>query len=198
MEKNYTWQHWNDPQLLNTATIRLHNDHLTATGTQTCDRYSASWSLTTTPRWVTQHVSVEVTAASWARSLELQRSTEGIWAHDTSKTGRQPTDWPEPGIAPGTDLSAALDCDLGLCPVTNTMPILRLGLMEGHVSRTRLIMAWIDIPPLRVIASDQYYASADSTSVSYASGTRQVNVNLGVDSDGIVTDYPQLARRLED
>lgn len=70
MEKNYTWQHWNDPQLLNTATLHLHNDHLTATGTQTCDRYSASWSLTTIPRWVTQHVSVEVAGEGWMRALE--------------------------------------------------------------------------------------------------------------------------------
>lgn len=46
------------------------------------------------------------------------------------------------------------------------------------------------------IESDQDYASAGTASVSHASGTRRVDVILGLDSDGIVTDYPQLARRL--
>lgn len=76
------------------------------------------------------------------------------------------------------------------------MSILRLGLVEKRVPRTRFTVAWIDMPTLRVIESDQDYASAGTASVSHASGTRRVDVILGLDSDGIVTDYPQLARRL--
>ena len=196
MQRTCTWQGWDDPQLRNTATISLHDDHLSATGMQTGRDYSAAWSLTTTHGWITECITVVVQGAQWTRSLRLERSPAGIWSDEASTTGTQPTGWPAPGIAPDTDLSKALDCDLGLCPVTNTMPILRLDLMRQQAARTPLIMAWIDMPTLRVIASDQYYASVDAGSVSYASGTRDVEVTLGVDSDGIVIDYPELARRV--
>ncbi len=32
-------------------------------------------------------------------------------------------------------IASALDCDLGLCPATNTMPIRRLGLLDADVAR---------------------------------------------------------------
>lgn len=196
MERTVAWRHWDDPDLRNTATLHLADDHLTATGRQICTEYTAGWSLRTSRRWITEQVTVEVEAAGWSRTLQLQRTADGDWSDHTTMTGRQPADWPRPGIAPGTDLSEAFDCDLGLCPATNTMPILRLGLLHRTVPRTPLIMAWIDMPSLRVIASDQYYASASSSSVAYSSGTRGVDVTLGVDRDGIVMDYPQLARRV--
>ena len=57
-------------------------------------------------------------------------------------------------------------------------------------------MAWVEMPSLRVIASDQYYASHSPGHVRYASGTRGVDVVLTVDSDGVVIDYPELAHRV--
>ena len=58
------------------------------------------------------------------------------------------------------------------------------------------IRAWIDIPSLQVIASDQYYSSVDAETVRYESGTRGVDVELEVDGDGVVVHYPDLARRV--
>ena len=58
------------------------------------------------------------------------------------------------------------------------------------------IRAWIDIPSLQVIASDQYYSSVDAETVRYESGTRGVDVELEVDGDGGVVHYPDLARRV--
>ena len=83
-----------------------------------------------------------------------------------------------------------------MCPLTNTMPIRRLGLLEAPVASTPLIMAWVDMPSLQVIASDQYYGSIDRRTVHYASGTRGVDVELQVDEDGVVVVYPDLARRV--
>lgn len=76
------------------------------------------------------------------------------------------------------------------------MPIRRLRLLEEDVSKTPLIMAWIDMPSLQVIASDQYYSSIDAQTVRYASGTRGVDVKLDVDQDGVVVYYPDMARRI--
>lgn len=96
------------------------------------------------------------------RSLELFRSEQGVGSVETNEEGAQPEDLPSPGIVQSADLKAALDCDLGLCPLTITMPIRRLTLLETQVPKTQLIMTWIDIPSLQVIASDQYYSSVDA------------------------------------
>ena len=41
-----------------TASISLHDAHLSAHGTQRCDRYRATWELTTSPGWITREVDV--------------------------------------------------------------------------------------------------------------------------------------------
>lgn len=80
--------------------------------------------------------------------------------------------------------------------MTNTMPIRRLNLLTESVPDTQLIMAWIDMPSLQIIASDQYYGSIDQDTVHYRSGTRGVDVELEVDHDGVVIAYPDMARRI--
>jgi hypothetical protein len=57
--------------------------------------------------------------------------------------------------APGGDLTSfadALDCDLGLSPVTNAMPVLRHSVHEGG-DPVDLLMAWVAVPELSVSAS---------------------------------------------
>ncbi|MCT1450091.1 putative glycolipid-binding domain-containing protein [Corynebacterium sp. p3-SID1194] len=196
MERIYKWEHVDNPLIRNDAAIQFFGSGLTATGMQFGEGYEARWELQATENWVTQSVSVTVEGDGWERSLNLVRSEQGIWSSETNEKGTQPSDLPSPGIAQSADLSAALDCDLGLCPLTNTMPIRRLGLLETQVPKTQLIMAWIDMPSLQVIASDQYYSSIDSKTVRYASGTRGVDVELEVDGDGVVVQYPDMAQRI--
>jgi hypothetical protein len=79
------------------------------------------------------------------------------------------------------------------------MPIRRLALLEGDVAETPLVMAWVDVPSLRVIRSDQVYGSVPGSAarqVRYTSHSRGFSANLDVDADGIVIDYPGLAQRL--
>lgn len=196
MERSYEWEHVSDRRIRNEATVRFEVGGLAATGTQTGSDYKAEWQLDARDNWTTQRVAVSVVGEDWKRSLILSRSATGKWSSETALDGQQPADMAPPGIATGEDLTQALDCDLGLCPLTNTMPIRRLGLLGSAVPETKLIMAWIDTPSLQVIASDQYYASVDSQTVSYASGTRGVDVELQVDDDGVVLLYPDMARRV--
>jgi hypothetical protein len=97
------------------------------------------------------------------------------------------------------DLAGALDCDLAACPLTNTMPVLRHGLL-GEPGDHQLLMAFIEIPSLRVVPSRQRY-----THVEPASGDRPARVRyrsgsfesvLSFDPDGFVIDYPKLGRRV--
>ncbi|WP_304325393.1 putative glycolipid-binding domain-containing protein [Corynebacterium frankenforstense] len=163
---------------------------------QNGEGYRATWALEATENWVTQNVTVNVEGDGWERSLRLVRSEQDVWSSQTKEEGTQPTDLPSPGIARSADLEDALDYELGLCPLTNTMPIRRLGLLEAQVPKTQLIMAWIDMPSLEVIASDQYDSSIDSKTVRYASGTRGVDIELEMDRDGAVVHYPDLAQRV--
>ncbi|AQQ14896.1 hypothetical protein CGLAU_04610 [Corynebacterium glaucum] len=196
MTQTYTWEHWDDPNIRNVAEVAFTDDGLTATGTQYGNGYRATWTLDAADGWITRRVTVEVQGNGWTRTLELTRNDDGEWSSDTTVSGEQPADLPSPGIVDGVDLSDALDCDLGLCPMTNTMPIRRLNLLTDSVPDTQLIMAWIDMPSLQIIASDQYYGSIDQDTVHYRSGTRGVDVELEVDHDGVVIAYPDMARRI--
>nr|VDG62857.1 Uncharacterized protein conserved in bacteria [Streptococcus thermophilus] len=196
MTQTYSWEHWDDPNIKNVAEVAFTDDGLTATGTQHGNGYHATWTLDAAEEWITRLVTVEVQGDGWARTLKLTRNDDGKWSSDTTLTGEQPADLPSPGIADGVELNDALDCDLGLCPMTNTMPIRRLNLLTESVPDTQLIMAWIDMPSLQIVASDQYYGSIDQDTVHYRSGTRGVDVELEVDHDGVVIAYPDMARRI--
>jgi hypothetical protein len=98
-----------------------------------------------------------------------------------------------------SDLDDAIDCDLALCPVTNTMPIRRLSLRDRAVPATALVMAWVDMPTLQVDRSDQTYAADPAAlpgKVQFASDGGDFHSELTIDGNGVVIDYPQLARRV--
>jgi hypothetical protein len=98
---------------------------------------------------------------------------------------------------PRPDLTAALDCDLAACPLTNTMPVLRHGLHLAPGDRT-FLMAFVQVPDLRVVANEQRYTHLEGRShgalVRYRSNSFQSD--LTIDADGFVVDYPQLGRRV--
>ncbi|WP_345761116.1 putative glycolipid-binding domain-containing protein [Diaminobutyricibacter sp. McL0608] len=195
------WRGDDDPDRLEAATITLSADRFGALGTSRAADYSTSWALETGSGWVTERLEVGVTGHGWWRHLTLTRAADGHWSSEAETGGD--ADLPHPGIADPASIDGALDCDLALCPVTNSMPILRLGLLGATAPETELVMAWVDLPSLRVIRSDQVYravrsfdADARSAVVRYLSANRSFVADLTVDEDGIVIDYPQLARRI--
>jgi hypothetical protein len=87
-----------------------------------------------------------------------------------------------------------------MCPVTNTMPVLRHGMLGGGEPR-EFVMAWVSVPELSVRASVQRYTfvrreAADDAGLSvirYQSGDFSADVVF--DAEGFVVDYPYLGRR---
>lgn len=203
--RHVEWVGDDDPERLEAVTLTLAPDRLDALGVSRTTDYVTSWSLETGPGWTTSRLDVSVTGRGFTRWLVLRRDSAGrwqseSWAHGTADFhGERMAD---PGLAdPGT-VEGAVDCDLALCPVTNTMPILRLGALAG-LAETELTMAWVDLPSLEVRASRQVYSSVqpfDPASgrgvVRYQSADRGFVADLGVDEDGVVIDYPRLARRI--
>ncbi len=104
--------------------------------------------------------------------------------------------------APGGDVapfSEALDCDLALAPLTNSMPVLRHGLLEGG-GPVDFVMAWVSVPDLAVRASGQRYTfvrkDGELSVVRYESIGGTFVAEITFDKDGVVVDYPRLGRRV--
>lgn len=152
-----------------------------AVGTEP-EPYWLSYELDTGGDYVTRRLSVRVEDAGRVRELDVRRSATGGWTVDGH---------------PRPDLEGALDCDLGLCPLTNSMPVLRHSL-HRDTGEHGFLMAWVSVPDLAVRPSRQTYTHLARTGsggarVRYASGDFTADVEF--DADGLVVDYPDLARR---
>lgn len=205
--RHVSWTGWDDdPHRLEAATVTLRADRLDAHGTSRAPGHVTAWSLATGPGWVTERLDITARGVGWSRHLALVRLPDGAWRARTTVSGTSPDDLAAPGIDDPDALRGAVDCDIALCPLTNTMPVLRLGLLGpgAPADETALVMAWVDVPSLRVLRSDQVYAQRSPVDprtgrgvVTYTSATRDFTADLTVDGDGLVVDYPHLARRVE-
>jgi hypothetical protein len=188
-----------DPFGVEFADIVLETESVSAAGVAIAARpipYRLDYVLETAPVYVTSRLWVTSRGEGWRRTLDLRRDASGVWTAAAEEEGS--VDLPPPGGDTET-LTAALDCDLGLSPVTNLMPILRHGLLEGG-DRVELTTAWVSVPDLSVRADGQRYASvrtaSDTRVVRYESSDGTFAADITLDSDGIVIDYPGIARRL--
>ncbi|MER6349434.1 putative glycolipid-binding domain-containing protein [Streptomyces sp. NPDC001595] len=151
--------------------------------------YWVTYELDSADGFVTRRLAVTVETADRVRTLDLRHDGHGRWTAD----GR-----------PLPEADGALDCDLGLCPLTNTLPVLRHGLHRPGAVEREFLMAWVSVPDLAVRPSRQTYTplgpagtvtgTGTGSRVRYASGTFRSDIVL--DADGFVADYPELARRL--
>ncbi|MFJ5727001.1 putative glycolipid-binding domain-containing protein [Streptomyces paradoxus] len=140
--------------------------------------YWVSYELETTEGFVTERLTVTAEAEAGTRALDLLHDGEGGWTANGQ---------------PLPDVDGALDCDLGLCPLTNTMPVVRHGLHRAPGER-EFLMAWVSVPDLAVRPSRQTYTHLGPGRVRFASG--DFRSDLAFDEEGFVVDYPQLATRL--
>ncbi len=165
--------------------------------------YRMAYRLEAGPGYVTRRLRVDTAGEGWSRRLDLRRSEAGSWSATARATGRPPLlrGHPLPPPGAGADvldaLDGALDCDLGWCPLTNTMPVLRHGLLEPSQPHD-FLMAFVEVPDLAVRPSFQRYSfvrrDGEGAIVRYESGSFTADIRF--DEDGLVVDYPRLGRRL--
>jgi hypothetical protein len=151
------------------AAIELLGDGLRATGTQIGAGYRLDYELDATEAgFVTRRLAVRATGDGWQKELVLERDRMGD----------------------------ALDCDLGLSPLTNSMPVVRHRLHErpGEVD---FRMAWVSVPDLEVHESAQRYEHVRPGVVRYVDrgAFEGFTAELELDEDGLALTYPGLARR---
>ncbi|KOV92555.1 hypothetical protein ADK65_33600 [Streptomyces sp. NRRL B-1140] len=164
-----------------TAWVQIANGVLRARGRAVGtipEPYWITYELDTADGFVTRRLRVTAETADDVRTLGLRHDGHGRWTADGE---------PLPAV------DGALDCDLGLCPLTNTMPVLRHGLHQVPGER-EFLMAWVSVPDLTVRPSRQTYTHLGPGRARYSSG--DFRSDLEFDDEGYVVDYPHLARRL--
>jgi uncharacterized protein len=163
--------------------------------------YTCRYELTTDDRWVSGRLEVSAEGAGWLRTLRLELAA-GRWRASTGEQGDLDEALRAAGHAPtglpGTEepsrLEGALDVDLGGSPLTNTLPVRRLGLLDAPAGTARTVkVAWVLLPGLVVLPADQTYTSLGERRLQFASG--KFTAELELDADGFVTRYPGLANR---
>ena len=204
---------------------------LHARGTMTAAEpvpFVCRYELYTDDTWVTARFDVAVEGAGFLRTVRLERAA-GRWRVTASEQGNLDATLtaagrPRAGL-PGSEdparLARALDVDLGYSPLTNTLPVRRLGLHEGgrgSGAAQPVEVAWVLLPGLEVVPSTQTYARLDERGggearlipqaddrarnergggearlIRFTSGS--FTADITVDSSGFVTHYPGLAER---
>lgn len=120
----------------------------------------------------TQRVSVRASNGreSGSRALVLDANGRGEWRNN------------------GEVIIAAEDCldvDLGFSPVTNSLPVWRLGMGVGE--RRDIRVAWVLFPSLEVVLGEQSYERAEERLWRYRS--KGFAADLIVGDDGLVEEY---------
>ncbi len=180
------------------AELVIADAHLTASGVAIGSAplpYRIDYDLETRQGFLTSRLRVTARGEGWRRTLDLRRGDDE-WHIRAEQHGD--VDLPPAGGDPSL-LAGALDCDLGLSPVTNMMPILRHGLRRGGAP-IELTMAWVDVPALAVHPDGQRYrhlgSATDHHVIRYEAVDGSFAADISVDTDGVVIDYPGIGRRL--
>jgi uncharacterized protein len=187
-----------DEWLTESAQVSLGESGLSATGIQLGAEpapFRVDYRLEALERYVTSELELTATAEGWSRHLLLSHDGSGGWSAEVSDQGDVPGG-PWDGELP--DLSEARDIDIQNSPLTNTMPILREGFQAGGSGD--FVMAFVQLPTLRVEASPQRYEhireAEQGSVVRYISRDGDFTADLELDRDGLLEFYPRLARRV--
>lgn len=129
--------------------------------------------------WRTVAVEASQSYAGERRVLRLAHAGNGTWTLD----GR-----------PAPSLDGCVDVDLGVSPITNALPVNRLGLAQGETGAVRA--AWVRFPALDVGPAEQSYERLGERRYRYRSRSSGFVADIVVDADGLPVDYGDLWRRV--
>lgn len=131
-----------------------------------------NYTITCDAAWQTQagHVTGWVGADSVA--ITFERDSAGRWLLDGQ-------DCP--------DVAGCTDIDLNFSPLTNILPIRRLGLTVGQAANVRA--AWLRFPSFSLEPLDQVYRRLSETIYRYESVASGFTADLTVNAAGLVTRY---------
>jgi uncharacterized protein len=143
--------------------------------------FRLTYRLTWDDSWRLRDAELAVASERASGALGLHSDGRGCWRHGDGR--------------PIDELDGCVDIDIWPTPFTNSFPIRRRPLAIGE--RRVFRMAWVSAPDLTVHPQPQAYTRLAERLYLFenldGSGFR---VELQVDEDGIVLDYPDLFRRV--
>jgi hypothetical protein len=193
-----------DPLGMEHAAVNIGDGGLVATSTA-FGTYPVAYRLELELRvdadWVTRRLGLTASGDGWSRSLVLTR--DATWRAVTTSTGDVPPAVIATSANEPVDASRippdVLDVDVQYSPLTNVMPIRRLGLDRPGTTGS-FLMAWASVPSLTVSLDPQHYTLLGTDGgeliVRFESGDGSFTAKIRCDSDAMVVDYPGIARRL--
>nr|WP_234812287.1 putative glycolipid-binding domain-containing protein [Mycolicibacter longobardus] len=161
------------------------NGRIVAGATAEHPAFGVYYDLHTDESGATKRLGLTVTLAERERQLVIARDEENMWlvtdARGQSRAG----------------YDGALDIDMLFSPFFNTLPIRRARLHERAAAIT-LPTLYLNLPDMSVVAATASYSSvgAGGPIKAVTPGTDPQGVNVTVDADGFVIDYPGLAVRI--
>jgi uncharacterized protein len=123
--------------------------------------------------------SLHLEALAGHRAFDLTRDAAGVWRLDGEER---------------PDLAEAVDLDLAISPLTNTLPIRRLDLAVDD--EADIVTAYISFPDLEIVPDPQRYTRLDEDLYLYESLDSDFSAEITVDARGYVLEYPELFERL--
>jgi hypothetical protein len=186
------------------AHFTLNPQGVAARGTQVGTEpvpYRLDYDLDARDGFVTRQLDVRAEGEAWSRRLVLQHDGKGAWTCDVEARGQVDLDVSGADGSVLEHLTDARDCDLGVSPVTNLMPIRRHRLNQED-GAADIVVAWVSVPDLRLYPYAQRYESirrsAEGSVVRFIDqGLSEGFVaDLRLDGDGVVEVYPELAERV--
>ncbi len=91
------------------------------------------------------------------------------------------------------ELDGILDVDIQWSPLTNTLPLNRIGMETGSHHDIRL--AYIALPEPRLQVVEQHYHRPDTSTLELSVPGSNEKYPMTVDEDGYVVHYPELFDR---
>ena len=95
-------------------------------------------------------------------------------------------------------LDGCLDVDLSSTAFTNTLPIRRLGMVPGWSEE--IVVVYVEVPGLELsVARQRYHClswASDGGRYRFEAPATSFTAEISVDGDGLVVDYPAIARRV--
>ncbi|MEO6880677.1 MAG: putative glycolipid-binding domain-containing protein [Mycobacteriaceae bacterium] len=141
--------------------------------------FSSSYDLVVDDEGVTRRLSLRTTTLSGEHEMALKRDTEGFWLVDDGRGAQR------------LSYGGAVDVDVALSPLFNTIAVRRLSMSTVDVDLD-LPVVYVALPELTVTGETEHYRSVAG---QITSTTPRGEVELTVDPEGFVLDYPGLARR---
>ena len=187
------------------AEITIGADGLAATSTALGTiplAYRLDLELRVDAGWITRRLALTASGDGYGRARSCWSTTViqtgALTDHDVvppAVLASAPPDTVDPGDIPGD----VLDVDVQYSPLTNLMPIRRLGL-DRRGATGSFVMAWISVPSLAMTLDDQRYTllgvDNGDQCAHFENGDGFFTAVIRCDADGIVLDYPGIARRL--